>query len=276
MKTTNSINIAPASNRASALNKAYRTFRDEIEKYAAQNQISDEEIQTIKDALEKIYHNKKMTYFLEEKTGRFNKYIEDAFNSALGNLEKPESNKEYKSFFYLKHTKQLLTHEKFWKYRKFTWRKRKNTEENSPYEKKVENILEELEYLSLQNSSRGITLADFSPQQKNKLLEIIEKNEDNAFHFHTKRLESIEKISLSKINSSTVNQKTIRWVLLGLLLIFVVLTIVILLFKDNYFIPWLTFLTGIGGGFGLSSVLKSLFKEPDVNANEFNSSEERQ
>ncbi|MDI3520445.1 MAG: hypothetical protein PWR04_433 [Anaerophaga sp.] len=152
----------------------------------------------------------------------------------------------------------------------------KNTEVSSPYEKKVEHILEELEYLSLQNDSRGIKLADFTPQQKNKLLEIIEKNEDNAFQFHTKRLESLEKISLSKINSSTVNQKTIRWVLLGLLLVFVVLTIVILLFKDNYFIPWLTFLTGIGGGFGLSSVLKSLFKVPEVNENEFSSSEEKQ
>lgn len=42
----------------------------------------------------------------------------------------------------------------------------KNTEVSSPYEKKVEHILEELEYLSLQNDSRGIKLADFTPQQK--------------------------------------------------------------------------------------------------------------
>jgi len=117
MKTNKLINITTSPNKASALNRAYRTFHNEIEKYAAQNQISDKELQTIKDALEKIYHNKKMTYYLEEKTGHFNKYIEDAFNSALGNIEKPESNKEYKSFFYLKHTKQLLTHEKFWKFR---------------------------------------------------------------------------------------------------------------------------------------------------------------
>ncbi|WP_010419543.1 hypothetical protein [Anaerophaga thermohalophila] len=94
MKTNNLININPASKKVSALNKAYKTFRDEIDRYANQNQISDKELRIIKEALDKVYQNKKMTYFLEEKTGHFNKYIEDAFNSALGNIENPESNKE--------------------------------------------------------------------------------------------------------------------------------------------------------------------------------------
>jgi hypothetical protein len=135
---------------------------------------------------------------------------------------------------------------------------------------KVQHILQDLEILSLQKGSKGVDLSDFSENQKDKLLDIIAKNEDNAFKFHTKRLETFEKIAVSRINSTTINQKTIRIVLLILVIIFLIITILILFYKENFFIPWLTFLTGIGSGIGLSKAGKILFKEPQIPDSELN------
>ena len=60
-------------------------------------------------------------------------------------------------------------------------------------------------------------------------------------------------------------KKRFKIVLVGVLIFVVpVITLLILFFKDNYFIPWLTFLTGMLGGFGLSKVSGTLFKEPEM------------
>jgi hypothetical protein len=147
-----------------------------------------------------------------------------------------------------------------------------NTEdsESGLPQSKIEHILQDLEILSLQKGSKGVDLSDFSENQKDKLLDIIAKNEDNAFKFHTKRLETFEKIAVSKINSTTINQKTLRIILLIIAFIFLIITILILFFKENFFIPWLTFLTGIGSGIGLSKIGKILFREPQIPDYELN------
>ncbi len=134
----------------------------------------------------------------------------------------------------------------------------------------VQHILHELEVLSLQKGLRGIDLSVLSDNQRDKLLEIITKNEDNAFKFHIKRLETYEKIVISKINSTTINQKTLRFVLLILIIFFLTITVIILLYKETYFIPWLTFLTGVGSGVGLSKAGKALFKEPQIPDSDLN------
>jgi hypothetical protein len=53
------------------------------------------------------------------------------------------------------------------------------------------------------------------------------------------------------------------------------ITILILIFKDNYFIQWLTFLTGLVGGFGLNELFKKLAKEPKI-TNTLQDDEEKQ
>jgi len=112
-------------------------------------------------------------------------------------------------------------------------------------ETKVQGILQELEILALhKGKSSGIDLSRLSPEQMDKLLEILSKNEDNAFQFHTTRLKVAKEIELKRIEATTVNQKTVRVSVVGLLLVLPLLTIPILFFKDDFFVPWLTFLRG--------------------------------
>lgn len=144
-------------------------------------------------------------------------------------------------------------------------------EENNPKNEptlpasKVQHILQELEVFALQKGGRGsFDISKFSSQQIDKLLDILKTNEDNAFKFHTKRLETLEKIQIKKIDSTTINQKTIRIGIIGVIITIPIITLLILFFKETFFIPWVTFLTGVGSGFGLSKLSKHLIKEPQL------------
>jgi hypothetical protein len=57
-------------------------------------------------------------------------------------------------------------------------------------------------------------------------------------------------VQLARISASTVNQKTNRHFILGALAAFSIITLVIFLVNAAYFTPWLTFITGLIGGFG--------------------------
>lgn len=97
---------------------------------------------------------------------------------------------------------------------------------------KVQTIFQELEILSMQKGLKNnIDLSKFSEKQIDKLLETLSENEENAFNFHTKRIDAIKEIELSKINASTVNQKTLRLAIVGVLVAMPAITILILLAK---------------------------------------------
>ena len=131
---------------------------------------------------------------------------------------------------------------------------------------KVQSVLQELEIMALQKGGRNsLGLSKFSKDQIDKLLETISENEKNAFAFHTKRIDAINEIELKKIDASVINQRTIKVVLIGgLLFIVPLITLLILFFKETCFIPWLSFLTGILGGFGLSKIASKIFSPPEV------------
>ncbi len=124
----------------------------------------------------------------------------------------------------------------------------------------------ELEIMAMQKGSRNtLDLNKLDKDQIDKVLDTMAENEKNAFAFHSKRLDAIKEIELRKIEASVINQKTLKFVLIGVL-IFVLpaITLLILFFKDTFFIPWLTFLTGILGGLGLSKIMSSIFKTQDT------------
>ncbi len=130
----------------------------------------------------------------------------------------------------------------------------------------VQAMFQELEIMAMQKGSRNIL--DFNKLDKgqiDKVLDTMAENEKNAFAFHSKRLDAIKEIELRKIDASVINQKTLKFVLIGVLIfILPAITLLILFFKDTFFIPWLTFLTGILGGFGLSKIISSVFKTQDT------------
>lgn len=133
-------------------------------------------------------------------------------------------------------------------------------------ESKVSHILQDLEILALQQKgSKGFDLTQLNSEQFDKFIGLLEKNEDNALKFHTKRLDTIEKIQTKRIDATTTNQKTIRIALIISLIVVPTLTVLILFYKDTFFIPWLTFLTGLAGGVGLSKAGKLITKEAPTN-----------
>lgn len=135
-------------------------------------------------------------------------------------------------------------------------------------ERKMQTILQELEVMALKKSgagNSGLDLSNLSEEQMSSLLGLLEKNEDNAFKFHDKRLDVAREIELKKIESTTINQRTVRIALIISLVAVPVISLLILFFKDQFFIPWLTFLTGILGGLVLSKVPRFLLKQPDSN-----------
>ncbi len=131
---------------------------------------------------------------------------------------------------------------------------------------KVQNMFQELEIMAMQKGNRNsLDLSKLDKEQIDKVLETMSENEKNSFAFHTKRLDAIKEIELRKIEASVINQKTFKVVLIGAILIILpALTVAILFFKETYFIPWLTFLTGILGGFGLSKVTSGILNPSET------------
>lgn len=94
-------------------------------------------------------------------------------------------------------------------------------------ESKVSHILEDLEILALQQkSNKNFDLTQLNSEQFDKFIGLLEKNEENALKFHTKRLETIEKIQIKRIDATTTNQKTIRIALIICLIAIPTLTCV--------------------------------------------------
>lgn len=131
---------------------------------------------------------------------------------------------------------------------------------------KAQQIMQEFEIMAMQKAGRNtLDISKFDKDQINKLLEAAKENESNAFAFHTLRINAMKEIELKRIDASVVNQKTIRYLLwFGILIVVPLLTVLILFLKEAYFIPWLTFITGLIGGAGLNKSLSGLFKQPDA------------
>jgi len=128
---------------------------------------------------------------------------------------------------------------------------------------KVQGVLEELELFALQKGQQNsIDVNKFNDSQKDKLLDILEKNEDNAFKYHEKRLDALKEIEIKRIEASIVNQKTLKLLIIGIIIAIPAITLLILFYKESFFIPWLTFLTGLAGGVGISKIIPAIYKQP--------------
>lgn len=132
--------------------------------------------------------------------------------------------------------------------------------------RQMHSMIQELEIMAMQKGGQSsIDFNKLDSSQIDKVLETMADNEKNAFAFHTKRIDAMKEIELRKIDASVIHQKTLKIVLIGVIVVILpVITLSILFLKENFFIPWLTFLTGILGGFGLSKAATSLFKPIDT------------
>jgi hypothetical protein len=137
--------------------------------------------------------------------------------------------------------------------------------EQTPARQKIESIFEKMEMMSMrQTSPSGLDFNHLNEVQRDKLLGVIEKNEDHAFEYYKEKLKAKTEVQLKKIEAGNFTFKTNRISLIIALLALFTITIVILVTKDNYFVPWLTFLTGLIGGYGFAKTQSQGQKKDDV------------
>lgn len=133
---------------------------------------------------------------------------------------------------------------------------------------KIQGIFQSLEMMVHQRGKGGLDVSSLSPEQKDKLIDMLAKNEENAFAYHSKKLDVTKEITLAHISSTTVNQRTKRYISIIGVSVLAIITVIILIFKDTYFVHWLTFITGLLGGFGIGRYTKDSEKVEKIKIDE--------
>ena len=130
-------------------------------------------------------------------------------------------------------------------------------------EKKTKYMMREMTMMAMQRLNKpSFDISGFDKDQKDRLLDIMDRNENNAFEYSKKKLEVQERLGSKALDASITDQKTLRYVLWGGGLSIFLLMILILFFKDEYFIDYLVFVAGLGSGFGLKSLLPQMSSNP--------------
>lgn len=124
------------------------------------------------------------------------------------------------------------------------------SEEQSTYD-----VMESLQLLAQQRLSSGLDLSMFDKEQLDKLLDHMTVHEAKHYDFQTKRLDAIKRLELERIRATVLHKRTWRYIALGAsLVVLPAVTVLILFYREQFFVPWLTFLTGVLGGVGLSKL----------------------
>ncbi len=152
--------------------------------------------------------------------------------------------------------------------------KKKKTEENIELQdveelvgdskKKTKMALEQLEMMIMKQSSgnNGLDVSKLSEKQTDKVIDLMHKNEDNAFSYAKEKLRVTENLNIRALDASIVDQKTMRYILVGGIGGLFVLLLLILFFKEQYFVTFLSFITGLFGGVGLREGFVRLNRKP--------------
>ena len=121
--------------------------------------------------------------------------------------------------------------------------------------KGLQAMFQELELIAMNKSTQGVfDTASLDKAQLDSLIELIKAKENNSFTFELERLKAIERIESKKIDASIFSQGTTRYILIGSAIIFLLITLAVLFFKNEYLATWLTFVSGLAGGFGLGKI----------------------
>ncbi len=130
--------------------------------------------------------------------------------------------------------------------------------DSDAHESKLSAFLQETTLSAIsQSRNGGLDLSRLNDAQMDKVIEIAHLNEQNSFEYHNKKTEADKEVRLAEINSGPVIFKHFSRAALAIILFITIITLCILFFKDQYFNVWLSFLTGVFGGFGLSKMVPS-------------------
>lgn len=102
--------IAVRNAKIEALEEAKQLFLNALDQFSEENNISEEELSSVKELVEEEYLNKRLSYLLEHKTERFSEYLNASLDSSFRKILSPDdSEATFTRVAYIKHTKQLLT-----------------------------------------------------------------------------------------------------------------------------------------------------------------------
>lgn len=112
---------------------------------------------------------------------------------------------------------------------------------------KIDRVFEQVEMMALHKGD-GLDFNTLNDGQKDKVLEVMQTNEDHAFEYNTQKLQNDKEIKLAKINAGIFNHRTNRYTFISISAALFIVTVLILFFKESFFNQWITFITGLIGG----------------------------
>lgn len=124
-------------------------------------------------------------------------------------------------------------------------------------------MMESLQLVAQQKLYGNIDLQQLDKEQMDQLLQNMAMYDQQQHDLLTKRLDVAQKLELERIRAKVLHKRTMRYLFIGVCLVVLpIVTLLILFYREQYFIPWLTFLTGILGGVGLSKLNTSPTEPP--------------
>lgn len=103
--------IVLRDHRSLALEKAYESLQKLLDNYITENNIDPVVSAEIKRLRHEVYTESKVSYLIDNKLNTFSDYLESSMCFALKTSYSPK--KVFTDLFYVKHSKQLLTHEQY-------------------------------------------------------------------------------------------------------------------------------------------------------------------
>jgi len=99
------------NDKSIALDKAYNIFLKALNEYAKNNG-NGIDVSEIRQILHDVYTDKKLAYYIENKLGKFNNYLNDMLSMTSKYLNEKDD-REFTKMFYLKHMRQILRNERY-------------------------------------------------------------------------------------------------------------------------------------------------------------------
>lgn len=102
-----------SNSKTEALEEALRIFIEAFDEYARENELTEEQISSIKELIIDSYIEKRAFYFLENKLSNFNDYINKSFHFALKYLFENGNKGAATNFLYYNKKHRLINNEQY-------------------------------------------------------------------------------------------------------------------------------------------------------------------
>ena len=100
-----------SDNRTEALEEALSIFIETFNEYAANNELTEEQILSFKQLILDAYLEKKASYFVENKLFIFNSYLSKAFDFAMNGAMHTDEKENFTKYFFYNKKQRLISND---------------------------------------------------------------------------------------------------------------------------------------------------------------------